>query len=453
VNADAFVFLNNDTIPQDGWLAALEEHRASHAKAGVIGSRLLYPDGSTQHAGVAFCEDRFPRHLYAGFPGDHPVVCKSRRVRAVSAACALVRRDAFEQVGGFDEGYENGLEDVDLCLRLIEAGFEVHYCGDSVVQHLEMATRLENHSQIHEGERRYLETWGDRIEPDDIRHYLSDGLMEVSYPPAYPLRMRISPLLAAVDERGREAESDQLLLTRSRQAFDLLRETVRLTVFRSEHGKQGSEVLDGLWQARSGYSLEPPVPREEPGQLRALLSEAHAELRRRDDVLTELVHELQRARYELDSRDGPGNRGPAAAPPGDPYGYADIRRRLRRLVMSVVPSRSTVGIVSRGDEGLMDLGDRRTLHFPCGSGGEYSGVYPASSAEAITQLEDLRERGLRYLVLPATSTWWLTLYSDFGDHLDRHYRQLARDPDTGVVYALVESDREEPARRHESEAA
>src|SRR5439155_23791323 len=128
--------------------------------------------------------------------------------------------------------------------------------------------------------------------------------------PAYPLRMRISPLLAAVDERGREPEATQLLLMRSRQAFDLLRETVRLSVFHAEQTEQGREVLDALWQGRSGTSLEAPVHREEPGQLLALLSEAHAELRRRDEVLTELVHELQRARYELDSREGPGNRGP-----------------------------------------------------------------------------------------------------------------------------------------------
>ena len=52
--------------------------------------------------------------------------------QAVTAACMLVRRDAFEQVGGFDTGYHNDLEDVDLCLRLGQRGHEVHYCHESV---------------------------------------------------------------------------------------------------------------------------------------------------------------------------------------------------------------------------------------------------------------------------------------------------------------------------------
>ena len=76
------VFLNNDTVPLEGWLDALVRHAEEHPQAAVVGSRLLFPDRSVQHAGVVICQDRIPRHLYAGFPGDHPAVNRSRRFRS-----------------------------------------------------------------------------------------------------------------------------------------------------------------------------------------------------------------------------------------------------------------------------------------------------------------------------------------------------------------------------------
>src|SRR6202040_3852687 len=87
------------------------------------------------------CQDRYPRHVYTGFPADHPAVETARRFQIVTAACALMRREAFTLAGGFDTSFANGYEDVDLCLRLGELGYEVHYCPRSVVYHLESITR------------------------------------------------------------------------------------------------------------------------------------------------------------------------------------------------------------------------------------------------------------------------------------------------------------------------
>ena len=99
------------------WSRYADEHPA----AAVVGSKLLFPNDTVQHAGVVICQDGNPRHIYAGFPGDHPAVNKSRRFQAVTAACMLVRRGAFEQAGGFDPAFRNCLEDADLCLRLRRA--------------------------------------------------------------------------------------------------------------------------------------------------------------------------------------------------------------------------------------------------------------------------------------------------------------------------------------------
>jgi cellulose synthase/poly-beta-1,6-N-acetylglucosamine synthase-like glycosyltransferase len=110
------LFLNNDTIPTEGWLNALVDEIECHPDVAVVGSKLLYEDGTIQHAGVAFSRIVFtPYHIYRKFPADSPMVNRRREFQCVTAACMLVRRNVFEQVGQFDEGFKNGFEDVDLC--------------------------------------------------------------------------------------------------------------------------------------------------------------------------------------------------------------------------------------------------------------------------------------------------------------------------------------------------
>src|SRR5258706_4575356 len=113
-SGDYLIFLNNDTLPQAGWLEALIDYAGKIPRAAVVGSKLLYPNQTIQHAGVVICQDRYPRHIYTGFPADHPAVSKSRRFQVVTAACALVRRRVFERMEGFDAAFRNGFEDVDL---------------------------------------------------------------------------------------------------------------------------------------------------------------------------------------------------------------------------------------------------------------------------------------------------------------------------------------------------
>jgi GT2 family glycosyltransferase len=220
------VFLNNDTLPLDGWLDALVGYAKRHERAAVVGSRLLFPNDTIQHAGVVICQDRVPRHVYVGFPADHPAVSKSRRFQIVTAACALVRRDVFEATGGFDTTFSNGYEDVDLCLRLRESGHEIHYCCESSLYHLEMVTRESGSNEPNHD--LYMRRWGARVQPDDFDYYLEDGLIEVSYPDYFPLRMSIAPFLATIDPQTRDGAADRLLAIRSRQVFETQRENIRL---------------------------------------------------------------------------------------------------------------------------------------------------------------------------------------------------------------------------------
>jgi GT2 family glycosyltransferase len=228
-SSEYLLFLNNDTLPKDGWLDALVAYADRHPRGAVFGAKLLYPDGTVQHAGGVICQDRFPRHVYKGFPAEHPAVNQSRRHQVVTGACMLVRTDAFFEVKGFDTRFVNGYEDHDLCLRLGERGYEVHYCHESVLYHLESASREGRTDNFELVTRLYLERWGERVRPDDLDYYVADGLLRLSYWESYPVQMEVSPLLA-VAGGGRDPEADRLLATRAHQVHELMKETLRLRV-------------------------------------------------------------------------------------------------------------------------------------------------------------------------------------------------------------------------------
>jgi GT2 family glycosyltransferase len=191
-SGEYLVFLNNDVLPEAGWLDALVRYAEGHPRAAAVGSKLLYPDDTVQHAGVVICQDLYPRHLYAGFPADHPAANRSRRFQIVTAASVLLRRQPFQEAGGFDAAFRNGFEDVDLCLRLGERGYEVHYSHESVGYHLEAVS--EGRSKNEKANLRlYLERWSRRLQPDDLRYYAEDGMLSLSYAQSYPIRLEVSP--------------------------------------------------------------------------------------------------------------------------------------------------------------------------------------------------------------------------------------------------------------------
>ncbi|HKO38091.1 MAG TPA: glycosyltransferase family 2 protein [Solirubrobacterales bacterium] len=381
------VFLNNDTEPRPGWLEALRRYASEHPDATVVGAKLLYPSGAVQHAGVVFGQDGYPHHLYAGFPADHPAVCHPRRLQAVTGACMLVGRDHFERAGGFDAGYLNSLEDVDLCLRIAEAGGEVHYCPDAVVVHLESASRGRS-DRFERSVTLYRERWRARVRRDDLDAYVGDGLLAVEYADSYPARIAIDPLLAIVAS-GREEEIERLLEGYARQSSDLLAEVVRLTV------------------ASAGKREDAAPGAGEPATFDRASFLARA--RRIEAEVRELQVEAKAA---------------GGVEPGPRLGYGHLVESVRDEVERHVPLGAEVLVVSRGDRELVRLDGRRATHFPQDGRGGYAGHHPAGSAEAIAELERLREEGAQYLVFPPTARWWRDHYDEFTAHLDDRHRRL-----------------------------
>lgn len=157
VGGDPIVFLNDDTEPAAGWLEALCAP-FTDPTVGIVGCRLTYPDGRIQHAGVTL--DSPGGVLTAhNVHTDEP----SREVDAVTGACMAVRRAAWDDLGGFDTGFVNGYEDVDLCLRARKRGWRVWYTADATVVHLESQSGPARWSHVRQNVERLQEKHGDHL--------------------------------------------------------------------------------------------------------------------------------------------------------------------------------------------------------------------------------------------------------------------------------------------------
>lgn len=168
--------LNSDVLPdRPGWLGRLAEAHDSLPEAGAVAPKLLYDDGSIQHAGLGF--KRNPAsggwelaHSFKGLHRDFAGAAERRAVPALSAACLLIERELFEQLGGLSVDYvKGGYEDADLCMRIQEQGLETWYVPEVELFHLEGRSYVPSASDMSNRFNAWLfdRRWGGRIEADD----------------------------------------------------------------------------------------------------------------------------------------------------------------------------------------------------------------------------------------------------------------------------------------------
>ena len=142
-SGEVLVFLNDDTEPLDAeWLSALLA-QTSRSKVGAVGAKLVYPSGAIQHAGMVIGIMEGAGHLHRNTFGS-PYwnwLPFTRNVSAVTGACLAMRKGVFEELGGFDESFPVNYNDVDLCLRARQAGYEVIVEPAALLRHRECQTR------------------------------------------------------------------------------------------------------------------------------------------------------------------------------------------------------------------------------------------------------------------------------------------------------------------------
>jgi GT2 family glycosyltransferase len=183
---EILLLLNNDIdVIAPGWLRELVG-QALRPEVGAAGAKLLYPDGSVQHAGMTLGNGSFGAHLYRHAARDDPghggMLAARRRVSAVTGACLAIRRDVFHDVGGIEEDHLRITgSDVDLCLRVRARGLAVICTPHALLFHRELASRgldatPERQARV-AAERTYLlQRWGDAIETES---FLSPNLTVV----------------------------------------------------------------------------------------------------------------------------------------------------------------------------------------------------------------------------------------------------------------------------------
>jgi len=130
-------------------------------EVGAVGGRLLFEDGRPQHVGILFENGGYPGHIYRGFsPGFRGYsnnVLVAQNYLAVTAACLMTTRAAFDEVGGFSTLLPNNYNDMDFCLKLRTTGRRVVYDPDTVLYHFESSSR---DSEVADWEKELLlERW------------------------------------------------------------------------------------------------------------------------------------------------------------------------------------------------------------------------------------------------------------------------------------------------------
>lgn len=202
--AEFVCLMNDDVAPVSGdWLDIMLD-QCSDPSVAAVGARLLYPNGTVQHGGIIMgiggLADHAHRFLSRGDPGYCWRAVLNQEVSAVTGACMLVRRYAYEQIGGMDEDFPIAYNDVDLCLRLRGAGHRIIYCGEAELIHHESLS-LGHHFSGERASRESLEAghmrhrWSEVIAHDPFHNPNLSLSRGQEWQLAFPPRVRLEQYL------------------------------------------------------------------------------------------------------------------------------------------------------------------------------------------------------------------------------------------------------------------
>ena len=158
--------LNNDTkVIQKDWLKEMVMH-CMREEVGVVGAKLLYPDGTIQHGGVIMGIWNGTDHAFKGVRDGDGYMFRLSTVQnylAVTAACMAFRKSIFQE---FDESFEVDFNDVDFCLRVLEKGYRILWTPYSALIHLESKTKTKDKKRSKREVERLRKKWAKYIQRD-----------------------------------------------------------------------------------------------------------------------------------------------------------------------------------------------------------------------------------------------------------------------------------------------
>ena len=170
------LLLNNDTeVITAAWLEEMVMY-AQQKRVGCVGAKLLYPDDTIQHAGVGFGIGGVAGHLHKYYPASSDGYMGRlnyvQDVYADTAACLLIRKEIYDEVGGLDESYAVAFNDVDFCVRVRQAGYTNVFTPFAQLYHYESKSRgVEDNPEKQkrfQGEvLRFQARWGDLLAAGD----------------------------------------------------------------------------------------------------------------------------------------------------------------------------------------------------------------------------------------------------------------------------------------------
>ena len=182
------LFLNNDVeLITANWIKGLLGI-CQLPKVGIVGAKLFFPDETVQHAGVIIGLGGVAGHIFSGASRYDPNYAgraiMPQNLSAVTAACMMMKADVFRQVGGFDEEFQVAFNDVDLCMKTIQAGYQIVFDPYVQLYHYESKSRgMENtadkQSRFYGEVYRFEQKWPEILEKGDpyynVNLSLGDG--------------------------------------------------------------------------------------------------------------------------------------------------------------------------------------------------------------------------------------------------------------------------------------
>jgi GT2 family glycosyltransferase len=222
--------INNDIkVIEPGWLSEMVRH-AIRSEVGAVGAKLYYADDTIQHAGVVTGINGVANHIHKHLPREHPGYFGRLRLvqnmTCVTAACLLMRRSVYDEVGGLDEAnLAVAFNDIDLCLRVREKGYLVVWTPFAELYHLESASRgsdmaPDKIARFTREIRHMHDRWGTTLTNDP---YYNPNLTldDVNFALAFPPRTEKPWLDRTVPAVGPKAKDDVVVVSAASAAAAL----------------------------------------------------------------------------------------------------------------------------------------------------------------------------------------------------------------------------------------